>query len=582
MRKILRLWTRAWPTAAAGAFVAVIMSMRGVTAIDLAAVRVTMANPWRPLALAAVFAGIEFFVARHQRRRLVLPACALIFSFVLAIILISRSAPQVAAFADGALFEVHTRNALQGQQALGAYSQFGWSHPGPLAFYVFGPLYQLGGASQFSLNSAAFTINVLALLLTVALAIRYGDGALPPILAAWLLLYLLRLPDLASSFWNPHFLVLPLAALLVTCAAVSVGHHWAWPVVALLGSWVAQAHIGLLPAVAGCCGVSVALSWISTNGRTPRSTKWLVVLILAAAWALPIADQLINSPGNMRRIAHFFLYESGPRPGLAVSLKAFAAMTTGVLQPNLYLAQGWLFEPVSWGPVAALLIGVPALAIATWTEWRSGARFNSALGAVCLSTLAMGLLSAISIRGRVGDYHLFWLTVVGAVSAAVVTTAVVRRFISLPSALGVYAGAAAFAVALYASYGALMARTTLAPTSERTTVMGLTKDIMDQQRTGQFGRLLIEVDPLVWDIAAGVVLELVKADVEVHVDPLLVRLYGPPFRASGDEDTLLSIAGPAKQEAVMKQDGRLFVTSVNRVSVSVRRIPPLGSFLTVR
>ena len=132
-----------------------------------------------PLALAAVFAGIEFFVARHQRRRLVLPACALIFSFVLAIILIARSAPQVAAFADGALFEVHTRNALQGQQALGAYSQFGWSHPGPLAFYVFGPLYQLGGAGQFSLNSAAFTINVLALLLTVALAIRYGDGALP-------------------------------------------------------------------------------------------------------------------------------------------------------------------------------------------------------------------------------------------------------------------------------------------------------------------------------------------------------------------------------------------------------------------
>ena len=55
------------------------MSMRGVTAIDLAVVRVTMANPWRPLALAAVFAGIEFFVARHQRRRLVLPACALIF-----------------------------------------------------------------------------------------------------------------------------------------------------------------------------------------------------------------------------------------------------------------------------------------------------------------------------------------------------------------------------------------------------------------------------------------------------------------------------------------------------------------------
>ena len=571
----------AWPTTAAGAFAAVIMNMRDVTAIDLAAVRVTVANPWRPLALAAVLSGIEFFLAQHQRRRLVLPACALIFSFLLAIILISRSAPQVEAFADGAVFELHIRNALQGQQVLGAYSQFGWNHPGPLAFYVLAPLYQLGGASQFSLNSAAFTINVLVLLLTVALAIRYGDRALPPILAAWLLLYLLRLPDLASSFWNPHFLVLPLAALLVTCAAVSAGHHRPWPLVALLGSWVAQAHIGLLPAVAACCGVSVLL-WRSTNGRTPPLTKWLVVLILATAWALPIADQLINSPGNMRRIAHFFLNESGPRPLLGVSLKAFAAMTTGVLQPSLYLAQGWLFEPVSLRPVAALLIGVPALAIAAWTEWRSGARFNGALGAICLSTLGVGLLSAISIRGRIGDYHLFWLTAVGAMSAAVVTTAVARRFVSLPSALGAYAGAAMLAAALYASYGAFVARTAFAPTLERTTVMALTKDIMELQRNGQFGRLLIEVDPIVWDIAAGVVLELVRADVEVHVDPLLVRLYGPPFRASGNEDTLLSIAGPAKHEAVMKQEGRRFVTSVNRVSVSVRRIPPLESFLTAR
>ena len=155
-------------------------------------------------------------------------------------------------------------------------------------------------------------------------------------------------------------------------------------------------------------------------------TKWLVMLILVAAWALPIADQLINSPGNIRRVAHFFLYEAAPRPLLAVSVKAFAAMTAGVFQPSLYLAQGWLFEPASWWPVVALVAGVPALAVAARTEWQQGDRFTAALGVCCLVVMGAGLLSAISVRGRIGDYQLFWLTVVGAMSAAVVTTAVAQ------------------------------------------------------------------------------------------------------------------------------------------------------------
>ena len=114
------------------------------------------------------------------------------------------------------------------------------------------------------------------------MAIRYGAGALPVTLAAWLLLYLIRMPELASSFWNPHFLILPLAALLVACATVSAGHQRAWPLVAFLASWVVQAHIGLLPAVTVCCALSAVLSWLSTKGRTPLVTRWLVMLILAA------------------------------------------------------------------------------------------------------------------------------------------------------------------------------------------------------------------------------------------------------------------------------------------------------------
>src|SRR5690349_20010193 len=125
MRRILRLWMWAWPLLAGTAFAAAVMSMRGVTSINLAAARISMGNPWRPLLLAIILAAIEVLLALRERRRLLVPGAALVLSFVLSVILIPQSAPHVEAFADGAVFELHTRNALHGQQVLGAYSQFG-------------------------------------------------------------------------------------------------------------------------------------------------------------------------------------------------------------------------------------------------------------------------------------------------------------------------------------------------------------------------------------------------------------------------------------------------------------------------
>src|SRR5690349_10854637 len=148
-------------------------------------------------------------------------------------------------------------------------------------------------------------------------------------------------------------------------------------------------------------------------------------------------------------------------------------MTAGVFEPSLYLSQGWLFEPASWWPVVALVVGIPALAVAARSEWQRGERFNAALGACCLAVLGAGLLSALSVRGRIGDYQLFWLTVVGAMSAAVVTTAAARRFLALPAALVPYASAAMCAGMLLVSYTAFVARTNSPTTTERETVIGL-------------------------------------------------------------------------------------------------------------
>ena len=171
---------------------------------------------------------------------------------------------------------------------------------------MFGPLYQLGGASQFSLNSAAFTINVLALLLTVALAIRYGDGALPPY----------SRPGCCSTCFAFQIWRRVLESALSGPAAGGPARN--------LRGRFSRAPLALAARGAPrLVGGASAHRTVARGGRLLRSVSRALMaihqrpdasidemarlLILAAVWALPIADQLINSPGNMRRIADFFL-----------------------------------------------------------------------------------------------------------------------------------------------------------------------------------------------------------------------------------------------------------------------------------
>jgi hypothetical protein len=67
---------------------------------------------------------------------------------------------------------------------------------------------------------------------------------LPLLLGAAVLVYVVRLPTLLGSSWNPHLTVLPFAALVVLTGASVAGDPIALPVVALLASLVVQSHVG--------------------------------------------------------------------------------------------------------------------------------------------------------------------------------------------------------------------------------------------------------------------------------------------------------------------------------------------------
>jgi hypothetical protein len=117
---------------------------------------------------------------------------------------------------------------------------------------------------------------------------------------------------------------------------------------------------------------------------------------------------------------------------------------------------------------------------------------------------------------------------------------------------------------------------------ESHTVETLTDAVTAAVRNGLVDRILLETDPGAWDIAAGIVLHLSKADIHVRVDPRLVWLYGSPYRSNGLENTLLTVAKADKLKDVMQQPGRVLLAQRNGVFVSIRRIEPFDSNLTVR
>jgi hypothetical protein len=552
-----------------------LLNILGRRALALGPIEVTLDNPWRPLAAAALASSLLLFLTWHRRSVRALSCAALLICFFLSIALVTREVPSHPSFSDGAVFELYVRNAAVGQQILGAYSQFGWNHPGPIVFYSYLPLYWLGGETQFALNGASFAANVLAILVILWVTVRRGEGLLAPLVMGLLLIYAIRLPELASSFWNPHALVLPLAALLLLCAAVAAGEVWLIPAAAITGTWVVQCHIGLTLPVLACAATSALLHSRGSAPAIPVRVWWTTAIVLAGLWLLPVADQVINAPGNMRRVVEFFLYGGGDRPALTIAAAAFSAMTLGVVRPGFYLARGWAFESESAGWVLVAAAGIVALAAAAIAARRRGANFSAGLGACCLAVLAAGALSAISVRTGIGDYHLFYLSIAGVLSIATVANAVLRDRVPMRKASVVVLSVLLAAGAAVVWYRGLAAALRPVDTVQSRTVEEVSKGILEAKRNGHLGTLLIEVDPSVWDIAAGVVLELRKADVELAAEPHLVRLYGPPFRASGREDMLLTIAGRATHAQVMRQPGRTLIAESYNIQVSTRPILPL-------
>ena len=309
---------------------------------------------------------------------------------------------------DFAVLDLYLQRGLRGALWLGPYSRYGWHHPGPLWLYAMLPAYALSGRAPIALVAWNLSLSLAALALSVALLARRVAA---PALALFAALLALLVPQLGEQLvypWNPFVIVAPFLLLLVVATrAVLDGWRWAPPLV-LLHAFLAQTHLGVLPASTACAGAALAALALLPSHRGLARPRWALPLTLATfavLWAPVLVEQLRDRPGNLTRLARFFSDPSHPAQPWDLALVAWARVTFGLLLRPLDVAPGV--------PLAAALGVITAAAFALGL--RAAARRRDPL-ALCLcgfSLLALvgGLLSARAVVGDIRDYLLAWSTV---------------------------------------------------------------------------------------------------------------------------------------------------------------------------
>lgn len=333
---------------------------------------------------------------------------------------------------------------------LGPYSRFGWSHPGPLFFWIGAPFQMVMGPR--GLLVAAAVINLGCSAVAVVAARRVGGRPAAWALAVCTTLFLFAAdPEVLLHPWNPYVATYPLLAFLLCAMATAEGCRWALPVAALAGSLAAQSHLGSAPMVA--TGTIVALAWALSRRRTDRrpdpdgkgqsrdrtdlgaatgtAWRWWIAAtgaLVVVVWSGPLIDQIVNDPGNISAIISFAIDDPEAANTLGDSLDVGARL--------LGLPPAWAGVQETLGqipivrpgePWTLAIVGLMLVGAAGWA-WRRRDHLGLRL---VVAAAVLWLAALFALTRTVGLFFFYvvrWTWPVGIFVATAVLTATWRAF----------------------------------------------------------------------------------------------------------------------------------------------------------
>ncbi len=468
-----------------------------------------------------------------------------------AAILVARGGRPVTPVSDTAVIESYTLYASRAQLLVGPYSRYGWHHPGPLYFYLLAPVYMLAGSSTPGLSAGALLINIASIVLLAWVLVRTAGGWLTVAVTASMAVYVWRLAPLLVSPWNPHVVVLPLAALAVVAAAVASGDNGLLPLGVGLASFVMQTHLGVVPTALAVSAVLALATWQAAREATPRSWRAVIAAAAVAAvlWAVPLSEQVSASPGNMTAMWRFFSSSDRGHQTMAATYAAWSDMVTGIARPDFQVAGGSPFRRSRWRPARTVAGGeVAALTAIALIARRRRRRFEAAFASVLLLALAIAFAAVTRIHDDIIDHEVFWISALGALVAATIAAAAVSVAwrSEAPKQLVACAAVCACAAAAYVGFGELSAITKRTfdpdPARRAAAVIG---DALERRVRSTGVRPLIQIDQNEWSVAAGALLHLQRSRLAFAVEDDWLVMFTEHARSTGAEIDRITITGPS-------------------------------------
>lgn len=338
-----------------------------------------------------------------------------------AVLAVVAALDRIGPWGDQGAIQLATERAGRFSQMVGPYSRFGWSHPGPLWFYLLVGPYRLFGGTGRALAAATVVLTgVAAVALVVAVArlagVTAGRWAAVVVVAELAALG----PPTVAEVWNPVAIIVPTALFLVLCAGVAVGRWWMLAGAVGVGTFLVQTDVstGLVVGVVGLAAVGCAAvrhRSVDTGRVAPGRPLGAAAVVAVVLWLPALVQQATGSPGNLGQVIRFF--RTGPAAGSGVadhhSLGAAARAVAGALWPPLHGRLG--AGPPEVGATAVILVGALALATLAVVAGRRRRPLGAALGAAGGLAVVVGVISATRATGPLYAYLTEWLSGAGAV-----------------------------------------------------------------------------------------------------------------------------------------------------------------------
>ncbi|HEV7524669.1 MAG TPA: hypothetical protein VGP92_06870 [Acidimicrobiia bacterium] len=303
---------------------------------------------------------------------------------------------------------------------LGAWSRWGWAHPGPALFWTLTPFYRVLGNDGVLVGVGL--INLTAAIGVVLVGYRRGGyvGALVAGFTVALVVNALGLGLLIEP-WNPWVAFLPFVLYLGLVWSVVGGDLATLPFAVGVGSFVVQTHVGYLPMVGGLGLLavgSVAAASVSTRATFRsmfrRPLVWAAVVGLAL-WAPALVQQATGHPGNVSELITYVRHPPEPTAGWATAL--------GTMGEQLRPLGPWVSGRETTGggvertasTVWALATIAAVAAAGLWAR-RRGATHAARLALVALVGVAIAVVATARVTGIFAPYVLRWWRGVAALS----------------------------------------------------------------------------------------------------------------------------------------------------------------------